>query len=89
MARAKQTAQIMQMSISQWEKAFPNERACDDYLIAHRWPDGVSFSQSHGRLPGSRPPSGLHCSALSRRTKQKICDRCWSSRAKDVSCCCG
>src|SRR5438552_6377130 len=42
MARAKQTQQIMQMSISQWEKAFPTERACDDYLIAHRWPDGVS-----------------------------------------------
>ena len=42
MTRAKQTRQIMQMSIAQWEKAFPDERACDDYLIAHRWPDGVS-----------------------------------------------
>jgi transposase-like protein len=42
MARAKQTRQIMQMSIGQWEKAFPNECACDDYLIAHRWPDGVT-----------------------------------------------
>jgi transposase-like protein/IS1 family transposase len=41
MARAKQTRQIMQMSIAQWEKAFPDERACDDYLIAHRWADGV------------------------------------------------
>lgn len=39
MAR-KQPRQIMQMSIAQWEKAFPNERACDDYLIAHRWPNG-------------------------------------------------
>lgn len=42
MARAKQTAQIMQMSIPQWEKAFPDEAACDAYLVAQRWPDGVS-----------------------------------------------
>ncbi|HEX3664407.1 MAG TPA: IS1595 family transposase [Rhizomicrobium sp.] len=42
MARAKQTRQIMQMSVGQWEKAFPDEVACDNYLIAHRWPDGVS-----------------------------------------------
>ena len=41
MARAKQTRQIMQMSIAQWEKAFPDEDACDAYLVAHRWPDGV------------------------------------------------
>jgi transposase-like protein len=41
MARAKQSRQIMQMSIAQWEKAFPDEAACDAYLIAHRWPDGV------------------------------------------------
>jgi transposase-like protein len=41
MARAKQSAQIMQMSIAQWEKAFPDETACDTYLVAHRWPDGV------------------------------------------------
>src|SRR5215469_11446361 len=42
MARAKQSMQIMQMSISQWEKAFPTEDACDLYLVQHRWPDGVS-----------------------------------------------
>jgi transposase-like protein len=42
MARAKQTRQIMQMSIGQWEKAFPNEAACDAYLVAHRWPHGVT-----------------------------------------------
>ena len=41
MARAKQTRQIMQMSIAQWEKAFPDEDACDAYLVAHRWPEGV------------------------------------------------
>src|SRR5581483_6725110 len=42
MARAKQSRQIMQMSISQWEKAFPDEAACDRYLVAHRWPEGVT-----------------------------------------------
>src|SRR5579863_6757651 len=41
MTRAKQPAQIMQMSIAQWEKAFPTEEACDAYLVAHRWPDGI------------------------------------------------
>jgi transposase-like protein/IS1 family transposase len=41
MARAKQTRQIMQMSIAQWEKAFPDEDACDAYLVANRWPNGV------------------------------------------------
>lgn len=40
-ARAKQPRQIMQMSIAQWEAAFPTEEACDAYLVAHRWPDGV------------------------------------------------
>jgi transposase-like protein len=41
MARAKQPRQIVQMTIAQWEKAFPNEEACDAYLVAHRWPEGV------------------------------------------------
>jgi transposase-like protein len=29
------------MTIKQWEAAFPTEDACCDYLVAHRWPDGV------------------------------------------------
>ena len=41
MARGKQSKQIMQMSVSEWEKTFPDEEACDAYLVAHRWPDGV------------------------------------------------
>jgi ISXO2-like transposase domain/Transposase zinc-ribbon domain len=41
MAREKQTKQIHQMTIAQFEAAFPNEEACDAYLVAHRWPDGV------------------------------------------------
>jgi transposase-like protein len=31
---------IQQMTVSQWEKAFPTEEACRDYLTAHRWPSG-------------------------------------------------
>ncbi|MFI4974897.1 MAG: IS1595 family transposase [Caulobacterales bacterium] len=34
-------ARIHQMTIPQFEKAFPNEDACAAYLVAHRWPDGV------------------------------------------------
>src|SRR5450759_3225115 len=33
--------QIHQMSISQFEKQFPHEDACKEYLAANRWPDGV------------------------------------------------
>src|SRR5579862_4637107 len=36
MARA-----IHQMTIAQWERAFPTENACNAYLVAHRWPQGV------------------------------------------------
>jgi transposase-like protein len=35
---AKQT---IQLTSGQFEKLFPNEKACDNYLIAHRWPNGV------------------------------------------------
>ncbi|MEA2874581.1 MAG: hypothetical protein QOH67_4800 [Hyphomicrobiales bacterium] len=41
MARAKQPKQIPQMSVAQFEAAFPNEEACDAYLVARRWPNGV------------------------------------------------
>jgi transposase-like protein len=41
MARSKQPRQIHQMTVKQWEAAFPDEVACDRYLIAHRWPAGV------------------------------------------------
>ena len=34
-------ARIHQMTIPQFERAFPNEDACAAYLVAHRWPDGV------------------------------------------------
>jgi transposase-like protein len=32
---------IQQMTIPQWEKAFPHEEACKSYLQRHRWPTGV------------------------------------------------
>ncbi|MBZ5672222.1 MAG: IS1595 family transposase [Acidobacteriia bacterium] len=32
---------IHQMTIAQWEKAFPNDDACAAYLTKHRWPLGV------------------------------------------------
>ena len=40
MAR-KQSKQIMQMSVTQFETAFPNQEACDRYLVTSRWPDGA------------------------------------------------
>ena len=42
MARAKQSKPIHQMTIAQWEKAFPDEDACCAYLVGHRWPEGVA-----------------------------------------------
>jgi hypothetical protein len=32
---------VHQMTVAQFEKAFPDEEACKVYLIARRWPDGV------------------------------------------------
>ena len=49
MARAKQKPQIMQMSIAQWERAFPTEDACAAYLVSHRWPDGVRCPRCDSR----------------------------------------
>jgi transposase-like protein len=40
MAR-KQPRQIPQMTVAQFDAAFPNENACDAYLVARRWPNGV------------------------------------------------
>lgn len=32
---------LHQMTIADWEKAFPTEESCKGYLVAHRWPLGV------------------------------------------------
>jgi transposase-like protein len=41
MARAKQPKPVHQMTVAQFEAAFPHEEACRAYLIARRWPNGV------------------------------------------------
>lgn len=42
MARLRQPRQITQLTIGQFEKLFPDEDACDAFLVARRWPDGVT-----------------------------------------------
>jgi transposase-like protein len=41
MARAKQPRQIVQMTVGQFEAMFPNEDACDAFLVRNRWPQGI------------------------------------------------
>lgn len=41
MPKAKQVKQIHQMTIADFERLFPDEAACRDYLAANRWPEGV------------------------------------------------
>jgi transposase-like protein len=49
---------IHQMTIPQWEKAFPTEDACCAYLAGNRWPTGVACPRcgndkvkEHGTMP--------------------------------------
>lgn len=37
----KKNKRIHQMTIKEWEAAFPDEDACCAYLVKHRWPTGV------------------------------------------------
>ena len=39
---AKPKKRIHQMTIAQFEAAFPDEDACCAYLVGHRWPEGVA-----------------------------------------------
>ena len=39
--KQKNTLQIHQMSIADFERQFPNDDACKEYLMQNRWPDGV------------------------------------------------
>jgi transposase-like protein len=41
MARKKQSRQIHQLTVPQFEAMFPDEDACDTYLVEHRWPEGI------------------------------------------------
>lgn len=38
---AKRPRPVHQMTVAQFEKAFPDEEACKAYLVARRWPNGV------------------------------------------------
>lgn len=59
MAR-KQTRPIQQMTVAQWEAAFPDEDACDAYLVAHRWPTGVSCPRCGSTNVYSLPSKKWH-----------------------------
>jgi transposase-like protein len=50
MAR-RQPKQIPQMTVGQFEAAFPNEEACDAYLVARRWPNGVVCPRCGSKRP--------------------------------------
>src|SRR5579863_8728652 len=41
MTAIKRPKAVHQMTIAQFEKAFPDEEACKAYLVARRWPNGV------------------------------------------------
>ena len=41
MKPTKNAPRVHQMTIVQFEKQFPNEDACKEYLMANRWPEGV------------------------------------------------
>jgi len=41
MADFKRPKPVHQMTVAQFEKAFPDEEACKAYLVARRWPGGV------------------------------------------------
>jgi len=38
---AKRPKPVPQMTVAQFEAAFPDEEACKAYLVARRWPNGV------------------------------------------------
>lgn len=39
---ARRPKPVPQMTLKQFEAAFPHETACQEYLVARRWPDGVA-----------------------------------------------
>ena len=40
---------ISQMTVAQWEAAFPHDDACRGYLRDLRWPEGVNCPRCHNR----------------------------------------
>lgn len=41
MSKSVNSQRIHQMTVKDFEALFPNEEACDAYLVRHRWPTGV------------------------------------------------
>ena len=56
---------VHQMTVSQFEAAFPNEEACKAYLVARRWPNGVKC-----------PRCGADAFALTGREYHWQCYKC-------------
>jgi transposase-like protein len=56
---AKRPKPVHQMTIAQFEKAFPDEEACAAYLVARRWPNGVKCPRC-GNAKVYALASGLH-----------------------------
>jgi hypothetical protein len=50
---------VHQMTVAQFEKAFPDEEACRKYLIARRWPRGVHCPRC-GNAKVTALKSGYH-----------------------------
>lgn len=42
MKTSKNPLQVHQMTLAQFDKAFPHEDACKTYLMVNRWPNGIS-----------------------------------------------
>ena len=40
---------LHEMTDAQWEAAFPDEEACEAYLVYHRWPAGVTCPRCKSR----------------------------------------
>ena len=55
---------IHQMTVKEWEAAFPTEDACADYLVKHRWPHGMVICPRCGAVapkPVSTMPHKWQC----------------------------
>ena len=51
---------IHQMTVPQWEKAFPTDEACMAYLANHRWPEGVYCPRCGATEPYDLPSRAFH-----------------------------
>lgn len=70
---AKRPKPVPQMTIKQFEDAFPHEDACVAYLIARRWPNGVSCPRC-GSTEVTALESGRHwqCYACAPQTSYRF-----------------